>query len=85
MLPVETDNWAIHGRTTFVSQYAPPFHAAYRSANSLDSNTGRETWGVTAYMGHRLRESAEFWIDPVSPRALTPAPARARLRLRGIL
>ncbi len=62
--PLETDNWAIHGQTTFVSQYAPPFHAPYRGANSLDSNAGRETWDVTAYIGRRLWEGAEFWIDP---------------------
>jgi high affinity Mn2+ porin len=62
--PLDTDNWAIHGQTTFVSQYAPPFHAPYRGANSLDSNAGRETWDVTAYIGRRLWEGAEFWIDP---------------------
>jgi high affinity Mn2+ porin len=62
--PLETENWAIHGQTTFVSQFAPAFHAPYRGANSLDSNAGRETWDVTAYIGRRLWEGAEFWIDP---------------------
>jgi high affinity Mn2+ porin len=44
LAPLEGDNWSIHGQTTFTSQYAPPFHAPYRGANSLDSNAGRETW-----------------------------------------
>ena len=60
----ETDNWAIHGQTTFVSQFAPAFHAPYHGANSLDSNAGRETWDVTVYIGRRLWDGAEFWIDP---------------------
>jgi high affinity Mn2+ porin len=60
----ETDDWAIHGQTTFVSQYAPPFHAPYRGANSLDSNAGRETWDATLYVGRRLWEGAELWVDP---------------------
>src|SRR5215831_7152271 len=62
--PIETDGWAVHGQTTFVSQFAPAFRAPYRSANSLDSNAGRETWDVTVYIGRRLWEGAEFWIDP---------------------
>jgi high affinity Mn2+ porin len=61
---LETDNWAVHGQTTFVGQFAPPFHQPYRGANSLDSNAGRETWDVTVYIGRRLWEGAEFWIDP---------------------
>jgi high affinity Mn2+ porin len=62
--PLETDNWAIHGQTTFVGQFAPPFHQAFRGANSLDANAGRETWDATVYIGRRLWEGAELWIDP---------------------
>jgi high affinity Mn2+ porin len=62
--PLETDTWTIHGQTTFVSQFAPAFRAPYRGANSLDSNAGRETWDVTVYVGRRLWEGAEFWINP---------------------
>jgi len=61
---IETDNWVVHGQTTFLSQYAAPFHAPYRGANSLDSNAGRETWDVTLYVGRRLWQGAELWIDP---------------------
>ena len=62
--PLDADNWVVHGQTTFVSQYAPPFHAPYRGANSLDSNAGRETWDATLYIGRRLWDGAELWIDP---------------------
>jgi high affinity Mn2+ porin len=62
--PIETDNWSIHGQTTYVNQYAPPYHAPYNGANSLSSNAGRETWDATLYIGRRLWEGAELWIDP---------------------
>jgi high affinity Mn2+ porin len=60
----DTDDWAIHGQTTFLSQYAPPFHAPYSGANSLNSNAGRETSDATLYIGRRLWEGAELWVDP---------------------
>ncbi len=62
--PLETDNWVVHGQTTFVDQFAPPFRQPYRGANSLDSNVGRETWDATLYIGRRLWQGAELWIDP---------------------
>ena len=58
------DNFVVHGQTTFVEQYAPPFHAPYRRPNSLDPNAGRETWDVTLYAGLRLWQGAELWINP---------------------
>ncbi len=62
--PIQVDDWSIHGQTTYLNQYAPPFHAPYRGANSLDSNAGRETWDATLYVGRRLWDGAEFWINP---------------------
>jgi high affinity Mn2+ porin len=62
--PPELDNWIVRGQTTYVSQYAPPFHAPYRGANSLDSNAGRETWDATLYIGRGLWDGAEFWANP---------------------
>ena len=62
--PLEGDNWAIHGQTTFVSQFAPSFHAPYRGQNSLDSNSGRETWDATLYVGVSPWQGAEIWINP---------------------
>src|SRR5215467_5337276 len=62
--PIEADAWALHGQTTFLSQYAPRFHAPYRGANSLDSNAGRETLDATLYVGRPLWDGAEFCINP---------------------
>ena len=62
--PLQVDNWVVHGQTTYVNQYAPPFHAPYSGPNSLESNAGRETWDATLYIGHRLWEGAELWINP---------------------
>jgi len=61
---LQTEGWAVHGQTTYVSQYAAPFRAPYRGANSLDSDIGRETWDVTLYVGRRLWHDAVVWIDP---------------------
>jgi high affinity Mn2+ porin len=62
--PLESDGWSLHSQTTFAAQYAPPFHASYGGANSLDPNAGRETWDATLYLGRRLWEGAELWINP---------------------
>jgi len=62
--PLDTDNFNIHGQTTFVSQYALPFRAPYAGQNSLAPNAGRETWDVDLYFGFRPWKGAEIWIDP---------------------
>jgi high affinity Mn2+ porin len=62
--PLEADTWSVHGQTTVVGQYAAPFDAPYRGANSLDPNTARETWDVTFYVGRRLWSGAALWINP---------------------
>jgi high affinity Mn2+ porin len=62
--PLDAGNWSVHGQTTFVGQYDPPFHAPYRGQSSLDPNIGRQTWDATLYAGLRLWEGAELWIDP---------------------
>jgi high affinity Mn2+ porin len=54
----------VHGQTTFIEQYVPPFHAPFAGINSLGSNQGRETWDTTFSAGVRLWQGAEFWIDP---------------------
>jgi high affinity Mn2+ porin len=61
---LETDNFAVHGQTTFLEQYDPPFHAPFAGQNSLDPNQGRETWDATAYLGWRLWSGAEAWVNP---------------------
>jgi high affinity Mn2+ porin len=62
--PLDLDWLALHGQTTFVGQYAFPFHAPYHGQNSLHPNQARETWDVTLYAGVRLWEGAEFWVNP---------------------
>jgi high affinity Mn2+ porin len=61
---VQTDNFAVHGQTTFLEQYAAPFHSPYVGQNSLIPNQGRETFDITAYLGWRLWQGAELWINP---------------------
>jgi high affinity Mn2+ porin len=60
----ETDNFAVHGQSTFLEQYVFPFRNPYMGRNSLDPNQGRETWDATAYLGMRLWQGAEVWVNP---------------------
>jgi len=59
-----TDNFAVHGQATLLEQYAPPYHSPYVGANSLIPNQGRETFDTTAYLGWRLWDGAELWVNP---------------------
>ena len=61
---LETGGWSLHGQTTLVGQYAAPFRAPYRGANSLDPNIARETWDLTFYVGRQLWNGGAVWIDP---------------------
>jgi high affinity Mn2+ porin len=61
---LDLGNFAVHGQTTFLEQYAPPFRSPYVGPNSLIPNQGRETWDSTAFFGMRLWQGAELWIDP---------------------
>lgn len=61
---LETDRFAFHAQATYVSQYDPPFRAPYGGRNSLDPNTGRETFDTTLYAGVRLWKGAEAWVNP---------------------
>jgi high affinity Mn2+ porin len=61
---LDLPNLSVHGQTTFLSQYAPPFHAPYSGTNSLASNAGRQTWDATLYVGRRLWKGAELWFNP---------------------
>jgi hypothetical protein len=60
----QSENWSVHGQTTLTHQYAFPFRAPNRGPNSLDSGAGRETWDATFYVGWRLWQGAEIWINP---------------------
>ena len=59
------DWWGLHGQTTFVTQYHPSFHSAFRGPNSLDPQAqARETFDLTLYGGLRLWRGAELWANP---------------------
>ncbi|MBV9627747.1 MAG: carbohydrate porin [Xanthobacteraceae bacterium] len=61
---IEEDRFALHGQVTFVEQYAPQYRSPYVGPNSLIPNQGRETSDTTFYIGARLWQGAEFWINP---------------------
>jgi high affinity Mn2+ porin len=61
---LQMDNFAVHGQTTFLEQYDPPFHSPFTGPNSLIPNEGRETFDATAFLGWRLWDGAEFWVNP---------------------
>ena len=60
----ESRNWAIHGQTTFTYAYDPPFLSPYVGPQSLAPNQAREIWDADLYLGFRLWQGAELWIDP---------------------
>lgn len=63
--PGLTENWAIHGQSTYVEQYHPAFCSPYSGEQSLSGcNCGNETFGLTLYAGLRLWRGAELWANP---------------------
>lgn len=62
--PDAPEEWAIHGQLTFVEQYHPAFHSPYRGPKSLDPGSrGDETFDSTLYLGAKLWDGAEAWIN----------------------
>jgi high affinity Mn2+ porin len=61
---LQTDNFAVHAQTTYLQQYAPTYRSPYLGPNSLIPNQSRETWDATAFLGVRLWDGAEFWLNP---------------------
>ena len=57
-------DWALHGQTTYVHQYALPFKEPYRGTNSLIAKQSRETWDATAYIGYKPWNGGEIWFNP---------------------
>ena len=61
----ESDDWSIHGQTTFLPQVYPSFRSPYEGANSLPGKSqGRETWTTTAFIGRRLWDGGEVYLNP---------------------
>ncbi len=58
------EQWAIHGQSTFVTQFHPAFASPYRGANSLDpGRRGDETFDLTLYGGVRPWHGGEVWVN----------------------
>ena len=61
----ESEDWSLHGQTTFVDQYHPAFRSPYRGHNSLDPGSrGNETFDTTLFAGVRLWDGGEAYADP---------------------
>ena len=60
---LDLGSFAVHGQTTLLEQYAPPFRSPYIGQHSLTPNQGRETWDATLGVGFKLWHGAEFWFD----------------------
>lgn len=61
----DSDDWSIHGQTTFVAQGYGRIRSPYQGPNSLPgSGQGRETWTATAFIGRRLWDGGEIYFNP---------------------
>lgn len=62
---LDSDNFSIHGQTTYVEQFHPGFHSAFSGPNSiLGVADAEETWDAGFFIGARLWKGAELWFDP---------------------
>jgi high affinity Mn2+ porin len=62
---IDPERWNVHGQYTFIGQGYPSFRSPYQGANSLaGSKQAQNTQSATAYVGVRLWEGAEFYINP---------------------
>jgi high affinity Mn2+ porin len=62
--PEPLPRFVVHAQATYVEQETDGFHAPYRGTNSLTPDAGRETVDATLYLGARLWQGAEAWINP---------------------
>ncbi|MFZ2136742.1 MAG: outer membrane beta-barrel protein, partial [Xanthobacteraceae bacterium] len=63
--PVEFENWAIHGQTTYIQQGYPPFHSPYLGPNSFTPwAQTRNTWTTSVFLGLKLWEGGELYYNP---------------------
>jgi high affinity Mn2+ porin len=57
--------WNIHGQFTYIDQGYPTFRSPYQGTNSLYGDAqAKNTTTATAYLGLRLWEGTEFYINP---------------------
>jgi high affinity Mn2+ porin len=56
--------FAAYGQATYTEQETDAFHAPYSGPNSLTPNSGREAADATLFLGARLWNGAELWVNP---------------------
>lgn len=61
---VAEPRFAIHGQLTYTFQATNDFDSPYLGPQSLTPHTNDETADATLYLGVRLWQGAEAWIDP---------------------
>ena len=60
-----SDQWEIHGQTTYIQQGYPSFRAAYTGENSLPPwSQTKQTLTASAFLGLRLWDGAELYYNP---------------------
>jgi high affinity Mn2+ porin len=62
--PPAEERFAIHGQLTYTVQATDGFNAPYSGRNSLSPASNEETVDATLFLGARLWQGAEFWINP---------------------
>lgn len=62
--PGLTERLAVHGQFTYVEQRTMDFRSPYAGPNSLSPRKAAETTDATLYLGLRLLDSTELWINP---------------------
>lgn len=60
----QLDDWAVHAQTTYLMQTDPDFPSPYLGEQSLVPGQAHQTWDVTLFLGRKLWDGAEFWINP---------------------
>ena len=78
---LDLDRFSFKGQTTFIEQYTPPFRSPYLGPHSLDPNQGRESWDAMYFVGAKLWQGAEFWVDPEIDPGLWAERHRRRCRI----
>lgn len=61
---VTGERFAVHGQATFVEQATNDFPAPYSGPNSLSASSNRETADISLFLGARLWQGAEAWVEP---------------------
>jgi len=63
--PIDSRDWNVHGQLTFVEQGYFGFRSPYQGPNSLSGSTQfQDTVSATAFLGLRLWEGGEVYVDP---------------------